>query len=247
MGDPAGGLGWWGGGGEEPVFALTGAQATSMFGLTLDALYLMQESSGNVADSVGSNTLTVNATPAFQYSMPYRNGINYDSGGDRHGADVLALGTGSGWYAATFVSTNNTVTRGIVGRSNSGLTETAVLYAQPTTGYATGIVRDDGVNSLVLSTTTNVHDGQLWLAQLQVDRAANQARARFSAFGGAASTASGSISGFSTLDGASQLFGFGSVPGYSFGIAVSWGAAATGVQCEGASLLADIAASMGFP
>lgn len=239
--------------GPEGAYALptTGAQATSLLGLTLSSLYLCQEASGNLADSVGAATLTVGNGPTFQRAMPAgRLGVYYDTITDKHVADVQAMGSSSLWFAAVVeLVADPGAQAGIVGRLNvAGASDGADINVQTSTGFFNMLVRDAGAVSLSVTGTVNMRAlGGLWLAQLQIDRAATTARARVSRFGGGMDSISGSIAAHGALDGALGMeFGFGCYGARSNGNAVGWGATAFGAQCEGASLLANNARAMGF-
>lgn len=236
-----------------PTYPLTGAAFTALTGLTLTSLYLCQEASGDLADSVGANTLTASGTPTYQRMLPDgRLGVYADAAADGHFADVWTLGSDSCWMGAVFEMVADLGSgAGIVGKLNAGgASDGADININSATGTLNLLVRDTGVNSRNVSGTTDLRAlGGLWLGQIQIDRAAGTARARASRWQGGASpeAISGSIAGYAALDGAVAMeAGFGSYGARFGGNAVSWGAFATGVQCEGASLLATIASSMGF-
>ncbi len=241
-------------GGRAPTYPATGAAATTLLGLTLTSLYLCQEASGNLADSVGANTLVAANTPTFQRALPDgRLGVYYDAAGDKHVADVWTLGSTSAVMMAVFeaVADLGGASAGIIGRFNAGGASDGVdVSLDTTTGVPRLLLRDTGSNTLNVAGATNVRSlGGLWLAQLQVDRAGTTGRARFSRWtGGVAPIAlSGSIAGFAALDGVlSMESGLGSYGARVGGNAVSWAAVATGAQCEGAGLLAANAVAMGF-
>lgn len=227
----------------------SGAEFTALTGLTASSLYLFDEASGDLIDRVGAVNLPVAlGTPLYNQSEGGRRTIKYESS-EGHGADVHAFGTTSAWFAAVASVPAGSGTIGIVGRSNAGLTEGAWIYLQiPASGTIGAIVRDDGAGSAVFQATGLDTRGKgLMLIQGQIDRAAAQARIRVSSVVGVGS-GSGSIAGFSTLDGASQRYQHG----YLLGIGSAtnshhaWGAVATGVQCEGASLLQNVARALGW-
>lgn len=237
-----------------PTYPLTGAAFTALTGLTLTSLYLCQEASGDLADTIGANTLTAVNTPTYQRRMPDgRLGVYYDAALDGHYADAWTLGSNSVWMAAVveIVSDPGGAGSGIVGKLNAaGASDGCDVNINTGTGTMNMLVRDTGAVSLNVTGTTNLRAlGGLWLAQLQIDRAATTARSRMSRWSGGASpeTLSGSIASHGALDGVLAMeAGFGQYGARVGGCAVSWGAFASGAQCEGASLLATIAGLMGF-
>lgn len=236
-----------------PTYPLTGAAFTALTGLTLTSLYPCQEASGNLADAVGANTLVAGGTPTFQRTLPDgRKGVHYDAALDKHAADVWTLGSSSLWLAAVFEMVADVGTAaGIIGRLNlAGASDGCDINIATSTGFPNLLVRDSGVVSLNVSGSTNMRAlGGVWLGQLQIDRAGTTARARFSRLGGGAApqALSGSIASHGALDGVMSMeSGLGSYGARSGGNAVSWAGVAFGAQCEGASLLATLAAAMGF-
>lgn len=220
----------------------------SVLGLTLDDMYGCQEASGNVVGLIAGNALSANGTPTYRRVAGSRNGIYYDAVGDGHQANVHALGSASGIYMAVMEPVAmNASGSGIIGRMNGTFAECAFLYA--TNAVVGFLIRDDAAGSLTVTSNAALTTlGGVWLCQMQIDRAAATARYRFSPRGGtgAVISNSGSIAGFGSLDGANQQFVLGGGAFQSEGAAIQWAAVATGTQCEGASLLANNAARLGF-
>jgi hypothetical protein len=233
--------------GRTPDMPITGAQATTMTGVTLTSLYLCRETSGSLVDTMGGTSLAAANGPDYARPLgPDRTGILYTAAASSHSADVNAMALASWWYAALFVIGDAGVGTlpNIVGRLTAGGIG-AVIYLQPTTTLS--LVVNDGI-AAPLSTGSVVVNarGQIYLGQLQIDRAATTARARLSRVGGGTpDTLSGSIATFATLTAASQSFGFGAVGTVDRGNGVIWGATATGAQVEGASFLATMAQRLG--
>lgn len=236
--------------GRSVVLPMSGGEAANRLGVTLTSLYLMDEASGALVDAMGGASLAVTGAPTFRrVDAAGGLGVHYSAVGQLHSADVNPLGVASGWYAAVFEDASKAaVLTGIVGRANGAFTEVAVVYLQ-STGTTTAQINDAGANPAVTvnGTTANPKTtGGAWLAQLQIDRAAGFARTRFSSIGGGVvEQVQASIAGYATLDGAGQVFGFGCLPALNYGAAVSWGATATGAQCEGATFLAAMAQRLG--
>lgn len=230
--------------GRTPDLPSTSEMFTRMTGLTAGGLYLCRETSGSLVDVLGGTSLATLGSPAYAAPVGDRIGVRYPAASG-HGADVAALGTASGWYAAIFTITDAVLgLPGITGRSNAAFTRCAEIYAQMA-GAGWTIQVKDGTSTATNHGTTNVGAGT-WLAQLQIDRAANLARGRMSRIGGGAEQITASIAGFLTLDGVGLVYGFGA-PAWIFtgGASVGWGAWATGAQCEGASFLATTAQRLG--
>lgn len=230
-----------------PILPRTGPDALSLLGLSLDELYLFEAASGNVVGAVAGTTLVAAGTPTYRREAAGRAGVYYDGSGDRHTADVHPFGVASGWLGAVFEPAGaGAVLSQIIGRLTAGARGVS-LYLQ-TTGWPTMLVRDN------VPTTVLIGDGSydlraaggVWLAQGQIDRAANQARFRVSQLGGEVRSYSGSIATIGTLTIAGQVFGHGSFGALAEGIANYWSGVATGAQCEGAGLLASVAARLGF-
>lgn len=216
-------------------------------GLTLDEMYGFNEASGNVVGLKNGTVLTAAGTPTYARTTGPHRGIYYDASGDRHTADVHPFGLGSGWFGAIFEPVGaGAVLSQIMGRLTSGARGVS-MYLQ-STGWPTMLIRDN------VPTLTLIGDGSfnlraaggVWLAQGQIDRAAQLARFRVSQIGGQVKSYSGSIATIGTLTIAGQVFGHGSFGALAEGIAMYWSGVATGAQCEGADLLATIAARMGF-
>lgn len=228
------------------LYPATGAAFTALTGTTLTSLYLFDEASGDVLDKVGANNLTAVLTPTYAYQYAGRRGIQYDADGDGHRADVLALGSGSGLYGVVWRKTgDNTVSRNLVQRTNGSNDPCVLLYTQTTSGDLTMLVRDDGVNSASAATSTFAGDtSSVILAMVQIDRSTSTARALFTD-GGKVAEISASISGFGSLDGTSQTFGYGNrvqvgqtAAFYGFGV--------VGSGAEGSTRLRDIARGLGW-
>jgi hypothetical protein len=237
--------------GPTPVYPATGAAFTTATGLTAAWLALCDEASGVVDDKIGTGDLTAGGTPVYQYAMTGgRPGLHYNSSGDKHAADINALGSASGIYSTVFqVPTNpGSSTSGIIGRSNAALTEACSVGIATANNFPSVLVRDTGAGSLSVNfgAGVNVRTGGPYIISLQIDRAAGTMRCRLSGNGALVEQITGSIAGFLSLDGASMEFGFGAVLGRVFGCANSYGFVCTGVQCEGASVLADLHAALGW-
>lgn len=226
--------------------ANTSAQFAAMTGVTPSAIYLCNEASGSLVDVLGGTSLAAVAAPVYQQQVDDRLGVAYPKFAS-HGADVNALGVASGWYGAVFMLSDSTIALpGIVGRNNAAFTESVNLYMQ-TAGAGWSIqVRDDAAGQASITGTLNVSRGA-WFGQIQIDRAASLARGMVSRIGGGPTESiSVSIAGFGSLDGAAQVFGAGAL-GFIFGggATVGYIAAATGVQCEGAAFMSDMARNLG--
>lgn len=232
----------------EPYhYPATSQEFTARTGITPSAIYLCDEASGNLVDAVGASDLASTGTPIYRYSSSGRSGLWYDTPGDKHTADVNALGTTSGIYGCVGQITTTGSTIGLMGRVNAALADGVAMYlAAPAAGQLAALIRDSGANSLTISPAQNVFSLGLFLAQIQIDRAASTARMRIS-WGTGSASASGSIAGFATLDGAAMEFGFGALPGLTATTgSVHYGFVATGSATEGAGVLQSIAESLGW-
>jgi hypothetical protein len=230
------------------VYPDSAGSFTAITGLTAQSLYLFREASGNLLDVVGSNHLPVGGAPAFNTVIGGRRGIKYDTNGDSHRADVHDFAAASGWFAAVvYIDPAIATAQVLIGRTNSPFTAGVAVYvAVPAAGQCAVLVRDNAAGELLVVPATDMR-GKVFLVQCQVDRAAATVRYRASVRGGSPTSTTGAIAGFATLTEAGQLFGFGTLPSFvASNVSVSWAAVATGVQCEGASLLANIARRMGF-
>lgn len=239
---------------ERPKYPVTAASMLALTGITPTSIYPLQDTAANQAlDVVATNHLHDQfSTPTYARVVKGgrtapRQGILYDETTDRHTADVHALGTTSGIYMAAFIPSPATgAFEGVIGRVSAGAAEGAYAYMQNAAGYVWFVVADSGVNQLTLSDPTiNIRSPyEPVLGIFQIDRANSVARMRLSQRRRLVSEVSGSIAGFATLDGASQVFGLG---GYLTGVSIVggttalWAAVATGVQCEGATVPATIA------
>lgn len=226
--------------------AETQAEFMALTGVTMSGIYLCRETSGSLADVLGGTALAATGSPAYQQLVRDRLGVRYPAGAG-HGADVHALGTGSGWYAAVFRIADLALgLPGIVGRINAAFPEGLVLYSQIGGVQWTIQVRDAAAGQVAVSGSTNIGAGT-WLGQMQIDQSAAVVRGRMSRIGGGVTEQiSASISGFLTLDGAAQKFGPGAPAGaVTGGAAVSLVLAATGVQCEGSTFMANMARNLG--
>lgn len=231
--------------GRTPDLPSTSEMGTRQLGLALGGLYLCRETSGSLVDVIGGTALAQGGSPAYASPIGDRIGVRFPAS-SQSVADVAALGVASGWYAAIFTISDATIgLPGIVGRCNGAFDRCAAIYSQMAGAGWTIQVRDGVAGPASVTGTTNVGAG-VWLAQLQIDRAASLARGRMSRIGGTAEQVQVSIAGFGTLDGASLVYGFGGLAFiFGGGATVGWGAWATGVQCEGATFLATTAQRMG--
>lgn len=234
------------GGARSAVYPTTGANFTALTGSTLTSLYLFNEASGDVLDKVGSNTLTTVNTPTYAYAYQGRTGIHYDADTDAHRADVLALGTGSGLYGAVVRKTGDTTAaRAIVQRTNGSNDPCVILNFAVTSGNPQIIVRDAGANALLVDGATFANDTtSLLLAMVQIDRSTSTARALVTD-GRQLLELSGSISGYGSLDGASQTFGYGNRVQLGQ-VAAFYGFGIVGSGAEGSTRLRDIARGLGW-
>lgn len=230
------------------VYPVTGTHFTSLTGLTATSLYVFDEASGDLDDKIATHDLAAAGTPTFAYTVQGRRGIHYDAAADGHAANVHDLADASGIYTTIFSEVADVGTAGIMGRVNATLAEGASIEIATGANDLRLLVRDSGVNSLIAATTgVNFRDGRLTMVSLQIDRAGTTARLRASYNGGFV-VASGSISGFATVAGASQTFGFGA---YGAGIRTGgaanfWAAVITGAQCEGANVLQNLHRALGW-
>lgn len=234
--------------GGVAVYPQTSAHVAALTGVTPSALYLYRATSGAVPDVLGGTSLAAGGAPTYQAQVGDGIGVDYATAGAYHRADVNGLGVASWLYAAIFRAPMSAVPSlpTVIGRFDGGETVGAALYLQ-TNQSVTMLVRD-GVSTLIVnSPPATLELGGLYLAQLQIDRAAAQARVRVSRlYGGAVYAAAGSIAGYGTLSTAGQNFGTGAISAsLTYGCAVSWVMAATGAQVEGAGLPAAFARSLG--
>ena len=167
--------------GRTPDMPITGAQATTMTGVTLTSLYLCRETSGSLVDTMGGNSLAVTNTPMYAVPLgPDRTGIRYASAVTLHSADVNALALASWWYAGIFAT--SVAGLGLVIGLVSRFTAAAVgagIYHQ-ITGAASLLVSDGIAAPLALTDSVSLDFDSLYLCQMQIDRASTTARARFS-------------------------------------------------------------------
>lgn len=231
------------------VYPHTGDAFTTRTGLTLSSLYRFDEDSGNLVDHVGSATLTASGTPVYSYSLYGRRAIHYDTvATDRHGADSVNLPTADSLLAGGVVEMPITgAVSGFTGCVTISADPGWCLYIQPT-GTVTMLVRDSGASSLVVTsgTTTSALFPGPWLWTIQVDRTNGAARSRISGRYGHVVTMSGSIAGFGDLFGGTQKYAFGAGNALSGGARVGYGFYATGAQCEGTDVLANLHRSLGW-
>lgn len=236
--------------GASQQYPSNGAEFTALTGLTASSLYLFDEASGTLDDKIGSADLTAVGTPTYGVTREGRRGVHYDDVLDANRADVNAVGTSSFVAFGVFGIQPSPPPQdyaGLMGRTNiTGAEEWAVW--RRTNNDVTARIRDSGTNERTLTVAGTTFADNLHFVALQVDRAAATARLRVVRSGGTALTASGSVAGFATLDGASQAYGFG--PGVGStpfrGAFVGWGGIAMGVQCEGASILQNLSRALGW-
>lgn len=231
------------------TYPVSSAHVAALTGITPTTIYAFRTTSGAVTDELGGTSLSANGSPTYQAQVGDSIGVTYDSAAAGHRADVNGMGLASWLYAVIFRAPQTTAAAlpGVIGRFDAAATVGAGLYLQ-TTGSTTMLVKD-GVGALTVSGPAGtVIPGDLYLAQIQIDRAANLARARWSRIYGirSAYADSGSIAGFLTLSTVGQTFGVGSyVAPVTYGIGASWAMTATGAQVEGANVLANFAAAIG--
>lgn len=232
----------------DVAYPESSAHVAALTGVTPSALYLFRPTAGAVPDVLGGTSLAAGGAPVYQAQVGDLVGVDYATAGAYHRADVNDLGSASWLYAAIFRAPMSSAPSlpTVIGRFNAGETVGAAVYLQ-TNQSVTMLVRD-GVSTLIVnSPPATLELGGLYLAQLQIDRAASQARVRVSrVYGGAVYAAAGSIAGYGTLSTAGQNFGTGAISAsLTHGCAVSWAMAATGAQVEGAGLPAAFAQSLG--
>lgn len=233
---------------RKPVFPQDGASFTAHTGRTLDSLYLFNEASGNVLDKIGSANLTAGGTPTFSVDREGRRGIHYDANIDRHSADVHAVGTTSFLAFGVFgVQAGHADFAGLMGRINAGADPGWIVYHR-SSGAVEFIVRDDGAGLVNQATAAASLATALTFVGFQCDRTAAVVRVRASRPGAAALTTSASIAAFSTFNGAGLQFGFGPALGGSnvLGALVCYGGIRVNADTEGASVLSDLAKSLGW-
>lgn len=220
-------------------------------GIAPQAIYLFNEASGALDDKVGTADLVAGGSPTFNYDMAGdRNGVHYDGSGDKHSADVHALGTGSGIYGVVFDMATNpgSSTSNIVGRINATLADGVALRIVNTGNVPSVLCRDGGSTASVgVNFTMDIRTGGPMLATIQVDRSANVVRARITKANGTfEQVTTASIASFGTLDGASQEFGFGGIFGHVYGAACAYGFVITGASAAGANVLAGLHDTLGW-
>jgi hypothetical protein len=232
-----------------PRWAASPRMARNLARLDLASAYHFRAASGNVPDLIGSAHLVAGGTPTYGVTRAGAAGVFYDHSADFHRADVHDFALSSAWFAAVaYIDPAVNTAQSIVGRLNAAAATGAAIYvAVPGFGQIGMFVRDDGTNS-VIPVGPGDWRGKLCLVQAQIDRTAAVCRLRVSARGSTPDApAAGSIAGFGSLFEAGQVFGAGTLPGLNGGhITVFWVGVATGAQCEGASLQANIAGRLGF-
>lgn len=216
------------------------------------SLYLFSVASGNVPDVVGSAHLPTEGAATYGYTMPDgRRGIRYDASGDGHDANVHALGTAT---SAVFFAVFDPIadlggSNVIVGRSTSSADPCVLLYLPTTITRPRILIRDAAAGQVLVNFTDGPNlytEAGPFLGSLQIDRTADVVRARVSRRGQLIEQVSSSIAAVGDLDGGTQEFGFGNIPGGLGDIAHSYGGVFTGAQAEGATVLASLHRSLGW-
>lgn len=231
---------------REPVYPRTRGEFLDRTAISVDSLYLFDEASGNLLDKAGSVPLTVNSTPAFGSSLAGRRAILYDSALDRHGDDGVHLPSGSVVAGGVMELTAVGLTSGFLGCLTTIADPGWGLYFQ-TTGIPSLLVRDSGAASLVITAsgvTPSVYPGP-WFYTIQIDRTNAIARCRISWNRRAIVVMAGSLAGFGSLIGGTQKTAFGAGNAMSHNGRISYGFIASGAQCEGANVLANLARALG--
>jgi hypothetical protein len=238
--------------GEQPSYPTTAAAFLSATGINPASLYTCLDASGSLVDSVGAANLSPATSPAYRQPIAGSIGVSTDSASNTGfqanvndpGASSYILGA-IGIFGTTFAAT----LPGIWGRnSGTGFPACQMYLAGYNLTYPTFLVRD-AVSALVLSdATANVVTPIRPVLYLgQIDRAGTTARFLVADSNKVLVTQTGSIAGFGTLSGGSvPLFSTGFGQGVAGGFKLSLGFTASGAQCEGSTVLLNLAKRLGF-
>lgn len=250
---PGGGFGRRGGGfavqtrPAPPFFPDTDEAFRARTGLALTALYPCDETSGSLKSRIGSFDLAAVNTPTFNYAAIQRRGVYYDGANDRHAANIHDVAANSFLAFAVAHRVAAAATAGIMGRANASFAEAWYLYTNTVDDKIFYDIRGDGSNQLGLTTATVAPlSTKLTFISFQMDRTATTARGRVSARGFTPVTVSGSIAGWGSMSGASQVHALGAFTGLNPGLAIVYHGILIGAAAEGASKLADLSAALGF-
>lgn len=232
-------------GGERP-YPTNGTAFTALTGITLDSLYLFDESASPVDDKIGAADLAAAGTPTYGVMKSGRRGIYYDAAAERHAADVNDPGASSFLHFGVCTFGALVDFAGCFGRGNATQAEQWLVWMRSATGVIEARVRDNAAGAVSIATgALAAIITRPCLVGLQVDRTAAVVRLRGSD-GSNAVSASGSIAGFGSLSGAAQVFGYGAITGTLQGGWSGYGGFRQGVDVEGASVLADLAHDLGW-
>lgn len=243
--------------GEQPSYPLTASAFLKATGINLTSLYTYTDASGALVDVISGNNLSSTlGTPAYRQPVAGSTGISYD-GASNTGqyANVNDPGLSSciigaiGTFGTVFVGTNP----GIFGRisATTRRPEASIYRGASNVNWPIFRIQDTGTFTLNLAdTNVNVVTPIRPILYLgQVDRANNVARFVVADSNSILLNTSSSIVGCGTLTGGiSPNFFSGGGDGNVFkgGYKGSLGFYATGAQCEGTSVLVNIAKRLGF-
>lgn len=231
----------------------SGGEFTSLTGLSAASLYLFDEASGTLDDKIGAADLAVTATPQFGYQSGGRAGIYYDDTTAAHAADSVNVPTAASIVAVAecrLVSTPSSLAGVLSCWTATADPGWAFYLSTSANDRPTVVVRDSGANSRSLLGADvdwpTTYPGN-WLWSIQIDRAAATVRSRVSYAGGlAGAELSGSLAGFGDIFGGTQRFTTGAGHLLGGGMWLGWAAYLTGVQCEGAAVLANLHRALGW-
>jgi hypothetical protein len=241
------------GGGGGVIYPTTAAAFAAATGYTPAALYLFDETSGNVQDQVGAAHLTVNSSPTFSSIQGGRQGVYYDANGDSHRADVHALGTTpfilGTVYAQVAALTAAASVSGRRGGDNPGyFTQYNNAAATTPNSFMRGAATVNVQAAPTLDTASNM--GRPLLYQMQRDNTGSRLRARASPSWSFTATRQqeGAIDPAQNTDGVTTpTFGTGALTGINAtGLWVGYMFLITGAAAEGASALQTIAQRLGW-
>lgn len=238
--------------GEQPSYPLTASAFLKATGINPSSLYPCLDASGALVDVVAGNNLSVATSPKYRQVVAGSIGVSTDATSNTGfqanvndpGASSYILGA-IGIFGTTYAAT----LPGIWGRnSGTGFPACTMYLAGYNLTYPTFLVRDASTALVLSDATINVVSPLRPILYLgQIDRAGTTARFIVADSNKVLTTKTGSIAGFGTLSGGSiPLFSTGFGQGTAGGFKLSLGFTATGAQCEGASVLTNLAKRLGF-
>lgn len=243
--------------GEQPSYPLTASAFLKATGINLTSLYTYTDASGALVDVISGNNLSSTlGTPAYRQPVAGSTGISYD-GASNTGqyANVNDPGLSSCLIGAigTFGTVYAGNQPGIFGRisSTTRRPEMSIYRGASNVNWPIFRIQDTGTFTLnLVDTNVNVVTPIRPILYLgQVDRANNIGRFVVADSNRILYNGSGSIVGCGTLTGGllpNFFSGGGNGLVFKGGYKGALGFYATGAQCEGSTVLTNLAKRLGF-